>query len=258
MDAAVNETKDRLEAKLRYELGYDILKFLDDDDVYEVDVNGDGKIWVIKAGGHPSGEYSGYDLPFPARMSFLGTIAFMADKELNDKDPNVEGILPWNGARVTGVIPPSNLYGPNICIRKKATKIFSLQEYIDNDRMTLEDKEIIENAIRNKKNIVIAGPTGSGKTTFTNAIIDSLYLISPTDRILCLEDVAEIQVRHENKVCLKTTDEMDLEKLVKTAMRLTPDRIVIGEVRGKEALDLLTAWNMKTRNVINFSYRNSS
>lgn len=258
MDVAVKETDSRLEAKLRYELGYDIMKFLDDEAVFEVDVNGDGRIWVIRAGGHPSGENTGLYLSEAARTAFLGTIAFMSDKELNDKTPTVEGVLPWNGARVTGVIPPSNIVGSNICIRKKASKVFSLQEYIDAGRMTVADRDVIEDAIRKKHNIVIAGPTGSGKTTFTNAIIDSLFQISPTDRILCLEDTAEIQVRHDNKVCLKTTETKSLQDLVRIAMRLTPDRIIIGEVRGGEALDLLKAWNMKTRNIIYFSYKNSS
>ncbi len=109
--------------------------------------------------------------------------------------------------------------------------------------LTLEHYNILKNAIKDRKNILIVGGTGSGKTTFTNAILDSIVKTHPNHRLIIIEDTAEIQCVAKNKVILRATDKVSILRLLKATMRLRPDRIIIGEVRGKEALDLLKAWN---------------
>lgn len=103
--------------------------------------------------------------------------------------------------------------------------------------------EFLIDAIKKRKNILVVGGTGSGKTTFTNAIIDSIVRIHPNHRLIIIEDTAEIQCAAKNKLTLRATEETSMLRLLKATMRLRPDRILIGEVRGKEALDLLKAWN---------------
>ncbi|MDQ7084928.1 MAG: ATPase, T2SS/T4P/T4SS family [Sulfurovum sp.] len=103
--------------------------------------------------------------------------------------------------------------------------------------------EFLIEAIKKRKNILIVGSTGSGKTTFTNAIIDSIVKIHPQHRLVIIEDTAEIQCAAKNRILLRATEKVGMLRLLKATMRLRPDRILIGEVRGKEALDLLKAWN---------------
>ena len=101
----------------------------------------------------------------------------------------------------------------------------------------------IVQAIKDRKNILVVGGTGSGKTTFTNAIIDMIVRVNPEHRIVIIEDTAEIQCSAKNNVILRATEKTDMLVLLKATMRLRPDRILVGEVRGREALDLLKAWN---------------
>lgn len=109
--------------------------------------------------------------------------------------------------------------------------------------MTAGEKELICRAVREKQNMLIAGPTGSGKTTFTNAILHALYEIEPHARLFTMENVPELQIMHKDCVRLQTTDTVDLQALVRNAMRGSPNRIIIGEVRDGAAHDLLKSWN---------------
>jgi type IV secretion system protein VirB11 len=109
--------------------------------------------------------------------------------------------------------------------------------------MTAEQAAIIRNAIELRKNIVVAGGTGTGKTTLTNAILGALVEVTPGHRLVILEDTAEIQCAADNYVTLHTTDMVDMNRLLKSTMRLRPDRILVGEVRDGAALALLKAWN---------------
>jgi type IV secretion system protein VirB11 len=128
-------------------------------------------------------------------------------------------------------------------IRKHASAVFPLSQYVDERRITPFAAEYLRGAIREAKNIVIAGGTGSGKTTFVNALIRELFEIAPRDRLIVVEDTAELKCATKNKQSFVTSEKVSMQKLVKTAMRYRPGRIIIGEVRGGEALDLLKSWN---------------
>ncbi len=240
---ASKEIEGRIIEKLKRELGQGIINLLEKDNVTEVMANADGTVWAVSFGGNSSGDLTDIRLTVEDRIAFLGTVATMVNKSLHEETPTVEGILPWDGSRVTGVIPPQSIKGPVFNIRKKANKVYTLDEYIAAKRMTLDDKEIICDAILEKKNIIIAGPTGSGKTTFANAVLHALYELSPTDRIISMEDTPELQVSHPNQLQMVATGKNTLQNLIKTAMRQSPDRIIIGEVRDGVALDLLKSWN---------------
>jgi len=253
------EQERRVTDKLKRELGERILALLDRIDVTEVAVNGDGVVWVTAFGGDPAGDPTDIVMPFEDRVAFLGTIASMSNKTLHKSEPKIEGQLPWDGSRVTGVIPPQAVEGPLFNIRKKPVKIYSLDEYIDAGRMTTEDKKIICDSIKNRLNIIIAGPTGSGKTTFANAVLRELHVMSPTERIITMEDTPELQISHRNRVRMVTPDaQITLKDLIKTAMRQSPSRIIIGEVRDGVALDLLKSWNTGHPGGVTTLHANSS
>ena len=124
---------------------------------------------------------------------------------------------------------------------EKALLVFTLDDYVKNNSMTERQKEILIKAVYERKNILVIGGTSSGKTTLTNAIINEMSCLN--QRLLILEDTQEIQSKAENTVFFKTSDTVNMQDLLKSCMRYRPDRIIIGEIRSGEALDLLTAWN---------------
>ena len=225
--------------KLRREMGTEIRNAMDDPSVIEIMLNPDGKVWIDKIG---SGmEFLCHMSPVQA-LQMLGTVAHMLGTIINYHHPKVEGELPGDGSRVEGVIPPI-VPNPAFNIRKKASAIFSLAEYIKSGRATDEDIRILCEAISSRKNILVVGGTGTGKTTFVNAIINEMKILTPKHRLLILEDTLELQCSMDNFVSMRTTSDMSMQDLLKVTMRQRPDRIIIGEVRGKEALDMLKAWN---------------
>jgi len=128
-------------------------------------------------------------------------------------------------------------------IRKHASAIFPLSRYVSEGRISEGAAEYLQEAIHDAKNILVAGGTSSGKTTFVNALIRELLEIAPNDRLIVIEDTQELQCATTNKQNFVASDGVSMQKLLKTAMRYRPDRIIIGEVRGGEALDLLKSWN---------------
>ena len=146
-----------------------------------------------------------------------------------------------NGSRFQGILPPLSK-NPSFSIRKKAIQIFTLSDYVEKKILSNAHSAAIEEAVKKRSNILIVGGTGSGKTTLANAI---LALIAETgDRIVIIEDTQELQCSAKDSLALRTKDEIaNMTDLLKATMRLRPDRIVVGEVRGKEALALLKAWN---------------
>ena len=225
--------------KLRREMGEEIRKAMDNPQVIEIMLNPDGSVWTDEIG---------VGMNFLCSMSavnalqMLGTVAHMLGTVINYHNPVVEGELPGDGSRVEGVIPPI-VPNPAFNIRKKASAIFSLAEYIKSGRATDEDIRILCEAISSRKNILVVGGTGTGKTTFVNAIINEMKILTPKHRLLILEDTLELQCSMDNFVSMRTTSDMSMQDLLKVTMRQRPDRIIIGEVRGKEALDMLKAWN---------------
>lgn len=241
MARETHEQQQRLHHKLLRELGQTVVSFLKDPYTIEICINSDGHIWVEGKNEplHDTKEM----LPADKLLAALGTIAAMLGTELNESSPILEGRLPLDGSRVEGTIPPISPDGPSISIRKHASSVFSLDEYITEGRIYKEHADYLRKCMEKERNILIAGGTSSGKTTFANALIKELLEIAPQDRLIVIEDTLELQCATINKQSFVTSDNVSMRKLLKTAMRYRPDRIIIGEVRGGEALDLLKSWN---------------
>jgi type IV secretion system protein VirB11 len=239
---AEEEKQRRNMEKLRSELGSLICSALDDPGVIEIMVNPDGKIWLDYA---KSGmKNTGKKIASRRLMAALGTIAAMLDTKINAHFPSLDGELPLDGSRILGTVPPIS-QGPGLTIRKHCSVVVPLNDYVEEKRISEEHAARLREAVENKKNILIAGGTGSGKTTLVNALLDVLNDLNPDDRLVVLEDTLELQYNLENVYSLRTDEksETNMRSLVKISLRLRPDRIIVGEVRGGEALDLLKSWN---------------
>lgn len=234
-----DESELRRHRKILRELGATVVAALEDDSVIEIMLNSDGRLWVDRLGEGMScvGEMSA-----PNAMALLGTIADGLETIVTKNSPILEGELPVDGSRFEGLIPPV-VARPTFTIRKKALMVFTLDDYVSRGIMDDAQRAVIREAVVNKKNILVVGGTGSGKTTLTNAIIAEMVALTPHDRLVIMEDTAEIQCTAENAVILRTSIDINMQALLKATMRLRPDRIIVGEVRGAEALALLKAWN---------------
>ena len=231
--------RNRLLEKLRRDLGTSVLTALADPKTIEILLNADGTLWQECLGKKmlPIGKM----LPSRAE-AVMRTIATCLDSTITRKNPILEGELPLDGSRFAGQIPPI-VHATTFAIRKKASAIFSLDRYVDEKIMTASQKKIIVKAVHDHRNILVIGGTGSGKTTLTNAIIHQMVEENEDERIVIIEDTGEIQCSAKNFIQYHTTLEVTMTHLLKTTLRMRPDRILVGEVRGPEALDLLMAWN---------------
>jgi type IV secretion system protein VirB11 len=210
--------------------------------VVEVQVNEDGAIWADRL---VSGkEWLGGKMDAAYLLDALGTLASLLGKEINRDNPTLLGELPIdNGSRVTGIIPPV-VSSPTMVIRKRVSSLFSLSDYVREGRLSERQRGVIAGALTTRKNIVLSGGTGSGKTTFGNALLMEMNELSPDERVVTMEDTIELQCGQKNKTSLRTVkDLVSLNDLVRLSMRLSPERLIVGEVRGKEALELLKSWN---------------
>ena len=230
---------DRLISMLATALGETAGKLLLDDTIIELMLNPDGKLWIDRLGEGRS--FTGHVMAPADAERVIFIVASSIGAVCNKDTPLLSAELPGSGSRFQGILPP--IVGrPVFTIRKKALKVFTIEDYVSQGVMTAEQARIIREAVMARQNILIAGGTGSGKTTLANAI---LALIAETkDRVVILEDTQELQCEAEDAVALRTKDgTCSMRDLLKATMRLRPDRIVIGEVRGPEALDLLKSWN---------------
>lgn len=229
----------RLHEKLKRDLGNAVLSALADPQTVEIMLNADGILWQECLGNKmlPIGKM----LPSRAE-AVMRTIATCLDSTITRKNPILEGELPLDGSRFAGQIPPI-VRAPIFAIRKKASSIFSLEQYVAGKIITEQQKQIIVSAVRDHRNILVIGGTGSGKTTLTNAIIQQMVEENANERIVIIEDTGEIQCSAKNCVQYHTSLEVTMTHLLRTTLRMRPDRILVGEVRGAEALDLLMAWN---------------
>lgn len=236
-----DEQRQRWTEGLIRELGGTIVAALDDDDIVEVLLNPDGRIWLDS---RTEGMYhSGSSLLPQEGEAILASIAGMLGTQIDSEHPIIEAELPLDGSRIEGLVPPL-VAGPSFAIRKRATRVFPLTHYIESGSMSEVQAGVLRSAIAERRNIVVSGGTGSGKTTLVNAILDEMVRLGErSERFILLEDTVELQCAAENHTALRTSRHVDLATLVKATMRLNPNRIIIGEVRGREALDLLKAWN---------------
>lgn len=243
LPSILSESKLRLYAKLYQDLGEPLIAFLQDKLVHEVMLNPDGKIWVDSP--LEGLVHHGY-LPASRALSIIHTVAGIQGTVVTAHSPRLEAELPFfkslQGERFTAQIPPL-VAVPSFTIRKKSEVIFSLADYVAHGRLNPKQADVLKDLILQRKNILVCGGPGSGKTTVTNALILEAVTQDPQQRLLILEDLPELQCRAPNVVSMLTQGQVNLTALLRTAMRMRPDRILIGEVRGAEALDLLKAWN---------------
>jgi type IV secretion system protein VirB11 len=223
---------------LRTALGPAIAGFLGDASVVEVMLNPDGRLWIdrLSEGLSDTGER----LSPADGERIVRLVAHHVGAEVHVGNPRVSAELPETGERFEGLLPPV-VMAPAFAIRKPAVAVFTLQDYVAAGTMTAEQAEILRQAVVDRRNILVAGGTSTGKTTLTNALLAEVSKTS--DRVVLIEDTRELQCAAPNLVAMRTKDGVaTLSDLVRSSLRLRPDRIPIGEVRGAEALDLLKAW----------------
>jgi type IV secretion system protein TrbB len=232
------ESSKRLDEKLRRELGPQILSWLGDETVIEITLNSDGALWVERLG-HRS-ERLGRMTAIQAEALMM-TLASLQGRILDHRDPVIECQLPLDGSRFSGTIEP--VHAPSFNIRRRALQIFALADYVAAGVMTSSQAETLSAAVEARRNIVVVGSTGSGKTTLANALIAEIATLHPWHRLLIIEDTPEIQCAAPNSLILQTSEHFDTRRALTVAMRRRPDRIIVGEVRGGEARTLIEAWN---------------
>jgi P-type conjugative transfer ATPase TrbB len=241
-----------------------ILRFLDLPNLTDLVVNDDGKVWTKQVGSC----WKHVDDIRPSRIgAILRDVAVIREFPFNHDNPILETTFPIGDGRIEGVRSPI-VSNAAFALRIRSNKVFSLDDYEGAQILTHKDdpanvkregdefrdnisekshKEILKEAIRTHRNILIVGGTGSGKTTLTNELIDAITLIdetAPQDRLVIIEDTPEIQCRVPNHLFLLATKKIPQSECLEAALRLIPDRILVGEVRKpKAARALLEAWN---------------
>jgi type IV secretion system protein VirB11 len=230
---------ERAKQKLVRDLGPLVIAALADPKTVEVVLNPDGRLWQERLG-EPM-QCIG-TLSASRAAAAIRTIAGFYSKEVTRQTPLLEGELPLDGSRFAGQLPPV-VMAPTFAIRKRAIAVFTLAEYVAKNIMSPAQCEAIKTAIAQHRNILIVGGTGSGKTTLVNACIRQMVAHNPHERVVIIEDTGEIQCEAENYVQYHTTLDVTMTQLLRVTLRMRPDRILVGEVRGPEALDLLMAWN---------------
>nr|WP_284394561.1 P-type conjugative transfer ATPase TrbB [Devosia yakushimensis] len=224
---------------LRTALGPAVARFLDDPAIVEVMLNPDGRLWIdrLATGLADTGE----QLSATDGERIIRLVAHHVGAEVHSGAPRVSAELPGTGERFEGLLPPV-VAAPAFAIRKPAVAVFSLADYVAAGIMSDAQADALRRAVTERQNILVAGGTSTGKTTLTNALLAEVARTG--DRVVLIEDTRELQCAAPNLVALRTRDGVvSLSELVRSSLRLRPDRIPIGEVRGAEALDLLKAWS---------------
>ncbi len=245
--------------KLRRELG-PVTPLLSDHSVEDICLNPDGRVWVKRLGERP---VHACDLSPMQAESAIGTVAAMHLTTVNHDNPILETEIPGDGSRFEALLPPC-AGNPLFALRRRAGAVFSLDNYYQRGILTSRDDvsvlpvpprqnfarwaghphiEILKAAVRDRLNILVIGATGSGKTTLVNALLHEIAVATPEDRVVVMEDTMELQTSSPNSACLRTSENVSMERLLKATMRLRPNRIIVGEVRDGAALSLLKAWN---------------
>lgn len=232
------ETDRRRRAMLRTAMGQAITEALADPLVIEVMVNPDGALRLDRLG---DGRVdTGISMHPSEAERIIRLVASHVRAEAHSDNPIVSAELP-SGERFEGLLPPVVL-APCFAIRKPAAKLYSLDDYVADRVMLPVQADALRKAVRERRNILVAGGTSSGKTTLANALL--AVVAQCDDRVILIEDTRELQCAAKDCVPLRTRrGAITLADLVRSTLRLRPDRIIVGEVRGAEALDMLKAWN---------------
>lgn len=233
------QTLERRRVMLRTAMGAEIGAALADPAVIEVMVNPDGALRLDRLG---EGRIdTGIRLGANEVERIIRLVASHIHAEIHAGNPIVSAELPESGERFEGLLPPVAT-GPCFSIRKPAARIYTLEDYIADRIMLPVQADMLRAAVADRRNILIVGGTSSGKTTLANALLAELS--KRDERVIILEDTRELQCAVPDCVALRTkADVVGLAALVRSTLRLRPDRIIVGEVRGAEALDMLKAWN---------------
>ncbi|WP_228895430.1 ATPase, T2SS/T4P/T4SS family [Pseudoduganella aquatica] len=255
----IREIRQELEADIPPELDRDVLcrqvlneavglgpleELLEDDSVSEIMVNRHDEIYVERAG-----RLQRHPLTFTGDRAVLGVIERIVaplGRRIDESSPMVDARLA-DGSRVNAIIPPLALKGPTLTIRKFAKRKLDADDLVRFGAISPDMAEFLEVCVRSRKNIIVSGGTGSGKTTLLNILSN---FIPPGERIITVEDAAELKLHHEHLISLESRPSnvegkgaVLIRDLVKNTLRMRPDRIVVGECRGAEALDMLQAMN---------------
>lgn len=251
----------RIEEKFLRELGPDLERALEDETTEDICLNQDGRVWVKRRG---SGFRYEFDMDPYFALSMVGTAAYMrGNKIVNEDNPILEIELPIFKSRFEAIIPPV-VSDPIFALRGRAKNVYTFDDYEEagivsdkddplnvkrkaEDRLGmckgLRHREIFELAVTQRWNVLVAGSTGSGKTTLCNAFLEAQKRLTPNHRTILIEDTPELNCEVENYVQMLSNTRTSMLDCLKATMRLKPDRISVGEVRGGEALTLLKAWN---------------
>ena len=232
-------TIDRRRTMLRTAMGPRIAAALADEKVIEVMVNPDGRLWIDR---HGDGRVdTGKRLGAAEVERIIRLVASHVGQECHGGQPIVSAELPESGERFEGLLPPV-VSAPCFSIRKPAKALYRLSDYVAASIMTPPQAGALAEAVAAARNILVVGGTSSGKTTLVNALLAEVA--DSGDRVILIEDTRELHCAAQDHVSLRTRPGVaSLADLVRSTLRLRPDRIIVGEVRGAEALDMLKAWN---------------
>lgn len=228
--------------------GDEITALMCRDDINEIYINQDGYIWYDS---HIDGKQKTQIHLSPEKArTIIEVVAGQIQKIVNENIPSISAEVSGYGARFQGELPPI-VRNPEFNIRKKAIKIFTLDDYVTNGTLSKKYKDYLVEAIKKRKNILVVGGTGTGKTTFLNATLDAISKLTPYHRIISLEDTPELQCSAPDYSAMYTKQDVgdtkfppyNMTRLLADCMRRSPDRIVVGEVRDGCAYSMLKAWN---------------
>lgn len=225
---------------LRRHAGPLLLDALGHELTIEVMLNPDGRLWQERLGEEmkPIGTMDRHKAEAMIRV-----VASTLDRTITPDNPILDNAeFPLDGSRFSAALPPV-VSAPAFCLRRRASKVFSMADYVASKTMTEQQKDVLCRAISEHKNIIVIGGTSSGKTTLTNALIGEIVRQNPKERIFIFEDTQEIQCNGENALFFHTTDTTPMSRLLMLSLRMRPDRICVGEVRNAYALDLMDCWN---------------
>lgn len=236
-----------MNARLDAFVGNDMKVLMNRPDITELYINDDGYVWYES---YLDGKVKTSVKFEPSKAkAFIEMIAGDSGKVVNDDVCSLSTEIVGYGYRFQGELPPL-VRNPQFNIRKKATKIFTFADYVESGTMSQNYRDYLEDAIRVRKNILVVGGTGTGKTTFLNAVLEAISRISPQHRIISLEDLPELQCPSDDYSPMFTKQDtgksgvkFDMTRLLMDCMRRSPDRIIVGEVRDGCSYTMLKAWN---------------
>lgn len=230
--------KDRVIQNIEKDLSV-LRPYLDDPDVTDITYNPDGRLFIqsfTKAKFEADAT-----MPRERAESLFMSLSYYARTTLNDQNPFLSTALP-DGNRFSGQLPPV-VDGPSFTIRRRAEKIFTLDDYVRSGSLSQKQRDWLSNAILKRKNIIVAGTTGTGKSTFANAVLADVSRLTPHHRVFIIQDIKELQCEIQDVIYFWVTEEITYRHILKNILRQKPHRVVLGEVRGEEVADLLKFWN---------------